>query len=82
MERRDVNGDGELDFVSLGRGPGEQEYRYSYLAYIGLANRDFIRYARQYSTQAEREAGLFTLTTQLAVVQELRGRTISWRECR
>jgi hypothetical protein len=81
VTRRDVDGDGELDFVAERPGAAPRRYPYSYKAYIEVPSGQVVRFGVAHSTKEEREAGWFTSTEELAVEQTLRGRRLTWRPC-
>jgi len=55
--------------------------RYTPVAYAELATGRVIRFAHEYSTPKEREAGWFAATPELSSEQVVRGRRVSWRAC-
>ena len=81
VTKRDVDGDGELDFFAERPGPAPRRYPYVYKAYVAVKTGEVVRGALAYSTKEEREAGWFTLTEELAAEQTLRGRRVTWRPC-
>jgi hypothetical protein len=82
VTKRDVDGDGELDFVAERPGPSPERHPYSYLAYVELRTGEVVRFGVSSSTKEEREGGWFTSTSELAADQTLRGRQVRWRPCR
>lgn len=81
VTKRDVDGDGELDFVAERPGPTPRRHPYVYKAYVGVPTGEVVRFGVAHSTKEEREAGWFTSTEELAVEQALRGRLVRWRPC-
>lgn len=81
ITKRDVDGDGEMDFVSERPGPAPRRYPYVYVAYLEVLSGKVARFASSESTKEEREAGWFTSTPELATVQIWRGREVRWRPC-
>jgi hypothetical protein len=82
ITKLDVDGDGELDFVAARPGPAPQRYPFVYLAYIEVQTGNVVRSGQAHSTKAEREAGWFTSTPELATEQVLRGHEVRWLSCK
>lgn len=82
VTRRDVDGDGELEFVAEQPGPAPRRHPYVYQSYIEVLTGQVARFAMAYSSKEEREAGWFTSTKELASEQVWRGRLLRWRACR
>lgn len=81
MSTRDVDGDGELDFVSDQPGSNPKRYPYITVAYIELQTGNVLRSNTAASTRAEREAGWFTAAVELASEQDIRGHHVEWVPC-